>query len=137
MGENIAVQTSAVVQTMAAVGYVVLAPLVGKACEGRKAWQLRTCVALGGVFLATAWWILATGASNPGLQAGALLVSGVGEAFILIPSYPLLNLVCPDRPGLVSAVFSGTWMLACAMTPLYLCVAAAERCRAKPETCSP
>eukprot|EP00928_Gymnodinium_smaydae_P041212 TRINITY_DN27899_c0_g1_i1.p1 TRINITY_DN27899_c0_g1~~TRINITY_DN27899_c0_g1_i1.p1 ORF type:complete len:113 (-),score=23.71 TRINITY_DN27899_c0_g1_i1:76-414(-) len=59
-----------------------------------------------------------------GSIAAALLLLGIGEAYVLVPAYPLLTAAAgPARSGLVSAVFNGCWAVGQGCGPLVLAVA--------------
>ncbi|CAE7459635.1 tubd1 [Symbiodinium microadriaticum] len=117
----IGTQRSALLQLLVAVSYLVAAPVVGRQCdECAGDWAaLSKKLAMGWAILwlackcgrkteaKVAWscvprfvgfGLLATDAGIPSMALGLLLL-GLGEAFVLLPSYPRLTLECPHRPG--------------------------------------
>ncbi|OLP94744.1 Tubulin delta chain [Symbiodinium microadriaticum] len=117
----IGTQRSALLQLLVAVSYLVAAPVVGRQCdECAGDWAaLSKKLAMGWAILFVGFGLLATDAGIPSMALGLLLL-GLGEAFVLLPSYPRLTLECPHRPGLVSAVFNGMWALGQASGPFIL-----------------
>ncbi|CAE7221443.1 tubd1 [Symbiodinium pilosum] len=130
-------RVSALLQLLVAVSYLFSAPVVGRQCDecaGDSA-ALSRKLALGWAILFAGFGLLAADAGISS-QALGLLLLGLGEAFVLLPSYPRLTLACPHRPGLVSAFFNGAWALGQALGPFILALVTWEQAEMVASCCA-